>query len=165
MASKAALRLTPQEREFLELHVVDGLPIYKAYEKAFRRYFMETRGSLPIQTSCTRAGRAILDRPKSQEYVHELKEKLADRATQKRFLSFDEKRAFLARVVRTAPGEVDCSDDVAQEIRVGSDGTTTVKLPSKLQALELDARIMGEFKDSMRLEVSEKVIELAKEFA
>lgn len=162
MASKAALRLSPREREFIELHVIDGFPIYKAFEKAFRRYYMTHRGSVPINSSCAHLGAKILKKEHAQEYILELKEKLAERAMQKRFLSFDEKRAFLAKVVRAAPGEVDCSDDVAQEVRVGSDGSTSIKLPSKLQAVELDARLMGEFKDTMKLEVSEKVIDLAK---
>lgn len=164
MASKAALKLTPQEREFLELHVVDGVPIYRAYGQAFRRFYMHTRGKVPIPTSLARLGRTVLDKPASQEYVLELKEKLADRAQRQRFLSFDEKRAFLAKVVRANAGEVSGDDDVVQEFKLNADGTTTVKLPSKLQALEIDARLMGEFKDSMRLDVSEKVLEFSKNF-
>jgi hypothetical protein len=164
MASEAALRLSPQEREFLELHVIDGLPIYRAYEKAYRRFFITTRGQVPVPTSLARLGRSVLDKPASIAYIDELKAKLADRALQKRFLSFDEKRAFLADVVRAKAGIVDGTDAVVQEFKVNSDGTTTVKLPSKLQALEIDSRLMGEFKDSVQLEVSEKVLEFSKSF-
>jgi hypothetical protein len=80
-------------------------------------------------------------------------------------LSFDEKREFLAKLVRTPISEIDEDSELAEEMRVSNDGATSVKIPSKLKAIELDARIMGEFKDSMRLEVSEKVIDLAENFA
>lgn len=162
MATRAALQLSPQERQFLEYHIIDGLPIYRAHQKAFKRFYDQRRGKQPVPTTSARLGRAILDRDTSQAYITELKEKLAERAEQQRFLSFDEKRAFLAKIVRTPIAEVDADHPIAQELTIRADGSQSVKIPSKLQALELDARIMGEFKDSMRLEVSEKVLEFAK---
>lgn len=162
MASKAAMRLTVSQRNFIENHVIDGFPVHKAYEKAFRRYYVECKKGVPTIQTLTRLGKKVLKMPEAQEYIHEIKEMLADKSLRKRFLSFDEKRAFLAKVVRTPVGEVDGMHELAQELRVSRDGIS-VKLPSKLQAIELDARLMGEFKDTVKLEVSEKVIELAED--
>ena len=165
MASALARRLAPTQRNFVELHVVDGLPIYRAYLKAFKEV-IACRGSGTItETSAARAGRILLDKPPIKEYVEELKELMAERSHQKKFLSFDEKREFLAKIVRTPAGHVDENDAIAEEVRRSPDGTLAIKMSSKLKALELDTRIMGEFKDSVRVEVSEKVLNLADSFA
>jgi hypothetical protein len=165
MASRAARKLTPQQREFIELHVLDGLPMYRAYLLAFDDVIAEKYNGQITPGSACRAGGIILKKDHAQTYVEELKARVAERAQQKRFLSFDEKREFLAKLVRTPISEIDEESELAEEMRVSNDGTTSVKIPSKLKAIELDARIMGEFKDSMRLEVSEKVIDLAQDFA
>ena len=165
MASRAARKLTPQQREFIELHVLDGLPMYRAYLLAFDDVIAEKYNGQITAGSACRAGAIILKKDHAQTYVEELKARVAERAQQKRFLSFDEKREFLAKLVRTPISEIDEDSELAEEMRVSNDGATSVKIPSKLKAIELDARIMGEFKDSMRLEVSEKVIDLAENFA
>lgn len=165
MASRAARKLTPQQREFIELHVLDGLPMYRAYLLAFDDVIAEKYNGKITAGSACRAGGIILQKEHAKTYVEELKQRVAERAQQKRFLSFDEKREFLAKLVRTPIVEVDEESELAEEMRVAPDGTTSVKIPSKLKAIELDARIMGEFKDSVRLEVSEKVLNLAENFA
>jgi hypothetical protein len=165
MASRAARRLTPQQREFIELHVLDGLPMYRAYLLAFDDVIAaKYNGKITAGSAC-RAGGIILQKEHAKTYVEELKARVAERAQQKRFLSLDEKREFLARLVRTPIGDIDEESELAEEVRTSTDGTTSVKIPSKLKALELDARIMGEFKDSVRLDVSEKVLNLAESFA
>lgn len=58
-------------------------------------------------------------------------------------LSKHEKRAFLARIVRTPIGDVSAASDLCQEHTV-TEGMTKVKMPSKLQAIELDAKLAGE---------------------
>jgi hypothetical protein len=165
MASRAARKLTPQQREFIELHVLDGLPMYRAYLLAFDDVIAEKYNGKITAGSACRAGGIILKKEHAQTYVEELKQRVAERAQQKKFLSFDEKREFLAKLVRTPIVEVDEESELAEEMRVSPDGTTSVKIPSKLKAIELDARIMGEFKDSVRLDVSEKVLNLAENFA
>lgn len=164
MASRVARKLTPQQREFIELHVIDGLPMYRAYVMAFADVIAEKYNGKIADTSACRAGKIILEKDHAKLYVEELKEKLAERAQRKKFLTLDEKREFLAKLVRTPIGDIDEESELAEEVRTANDGSVTVKIPSKLKALELDARIMGEFNDSMRLEVSEKVLNLAESF-
>lgn len=165
MPSRPARKLTPQQREFIELHVLDGLPMYRAYLRAFDDVIAEKYNGKISDSSACRAGGIILQKEHARAYVEELKAKVAERAQQKRFLSLDEKREFLARLVRTPIADIDEESELAEEMRVANDGTTSVKIPSKLKAIELDARIMGEFKDSVRVEVSEKVLNLAESFA
>jgi hypothetical protein len=165
MPSRAARKLTPQQREFIELHVLDGLPVYRAYLRAFDDVIAEKYNGKISDSSACRAGGIILKKDHAILYVEELKARVAERAQQKKFLSLDEKREFLARLVRTPIADIDEESELAEEVRVANDGSTTVKVPSKLKAIELDTRIMGEFKDSVRLEVSEKIIDLAESFS
>jgi len=162
MASRAAKQLSPLERAFVEFYVFDGLTLYKAYMTAFAVRVQNWNNASPKhkQAMASMYASALMRRQPIQEYIAELKEKLADKAQQQRFLSLEEKRAFLAKVVRTPIGEVDEDHIIAQEVKTGPDGRT-VKMPNKLQALELDSRLMGEFQDSMRLDVSEKVLKIA----
>ena len=165
MASRIARKLTPQQREFIELHVLDGLPMYRAYLMAFDDVIAEKYNGKITDGSACRAGKIILQKDHAKLYVEELKQRVAERAQQKKFLSFDEKREFLAKLVRTPVADIDAESELAEEVRTAQDGTMSVKIPSKLKAIELDARIMGEFKDSVRLDVSEKVLNLAETFA
>lgn len=139
--------------------------MYRAYLRAFDDVIAEKYNGKISDSSACRAGGIILQKEHAKAYVEELKAKVAERAQQKRFLSLDEKREFLARLVRTPIADIDEESELAEEMRVANDGTTSVKIPSKLKAIELDARIMGEFKDSVRVEVSEKVLNLAESFA
>lgn len=64
-------------------------------------------------------------------------------------MSMVERREFLAKVVRTPVGEVDSNHVLAQEVtkRYDSNGnmlSETVRMPSKLDAVELDAKLAGD---------------------
>ena len=80
-------------------------------------------------------------------YVDEIRED----ARQQAVLTLAEKRAFLASVVRTPIGEVDEKSTLCQEISDEEDPATgrsrrRVKMPDKLKAIDLDAKLSGELK-------------------
>ena len=80
----------------------------------------------------------------------------ADAATQA-VLSLAEKREISRRsVVRTPAGMIDETSPLCQAVKVGADGAKEIKMPDKLQALELDAKLAGEFMP--RLDVSGTVL-------
>ncbi len=59
----------------------------------------------------------------------------------------------MAKVVRTPVGEVDERSELAQEIEHKPDGTRKIKMPNKLDALTLDARLCGELDAAPRISV------------
>lgn len=63
-------------------------------------------------------------------------------------LSIEEKRDFLATVVRTPVGEIDEKSPLCQSYKVDKEGQIEYKMPDKLRALELDAKLAGELKES-----------------
>lgn len=73
--------------------------------------------------------------------ILEFREEAAKRAAEKDFLTVEEKRAFLAKIVRTPIGEVTKDSELCQEWSL-TDGerTTTerIKMPSKLDAIKID---------------------------
>lgn len=79
-------------------------------------------------------------------YLAELREE----AKQLTVLTLAKKREFLARVVTTSLGSVDESSDLCQES--SSEETMhgsrrRIKMPDKLRAIELDAKLAGELKE------------------
>ncbi len=93
------------------------------------------------------AGSRMLAREDVQQRLMELRQlaKTAD------VLTLQEKRAFLKHVVTTPISEVDGHDPacakIVRTVQVTEDGTVehvVVKMPDKLKALELDAKLAGE---------------------
>lgn len=86
-------------------------------------------------------GPRLAKRDKVATRIAELKAEAAARAKEKDFLAVEEKRAFLAKIVRTPLGEVTKDSDLCQEWSL-TDGerTTTerIKMPSKLDAIKID---------------------------
>ncbi len=72
--------------------------------------------------------------------INELKQRCEDKSV----LTLIEKRRFLASVVRTPVGEVDESSHLAQSVKYGKDGEKEIKMPGKIEAVKLDAQLMGE---------------------
>jgi hypothetical protein len=160
-------KCTANEKEFCRLIVVKGMTQYRAYCAIFQdelNAYCEKRPDIKRDVRASSAASRILKKWYVMEYVAKLEKSLEEMGTRKAFLSLEEKRKFLADVVRTPVGQVDEESPLAQEIRYGPDGSTTIKMPGKLNAIELDARLQGEFRDSMRLEVSEKVLDFTKAF-
>jgi hypothetical protein len=66
----------------------------------------------------------------------------------KQALTYSEKRAWLARAVRTPVGELHEGSDLAQEVTIteSKEGTTKrIKGVDRLRALELDSKLAGDF--------------------
>ncbi len=59
-------------------------------------------------------------------------------------LTLQEKRAYLARIVRTSATDVRPGTDLVQAITTAKDGSQTLRMPDKLRAIYLDARLAGE---------------------
>jgi hypothetical protein len=110
--------------------------------------------------ACHRA-RKLLQNPQVQAYVEELKAEAAARSVQEKFLTLEEKRAFLARVVRTPAAEVHENSDLASEIRPTQFGPA-IKPVDKLGALQLDAKLAGELTDRVDVNVSPRIVDISK---
>jgi hypothetical protein len=82
------------------------------------------------------------------ERVRKEYDKLREKVFAKDVLSFSEKRAYLARAVRTSVDAVGASSDLAQEVveEVDSSGNVKrkIKVVDKLRALELDNKMSGD---------------------
>lgn len=79
--------------------------------------------------------------------------------TQKRFLTLDQKREFLALVVNTPADAVDERSPLCQQADFSESPSGTsrkLRMPDKLKALELDARLAGELRESHELEVVDR---------
>jgi hypothetical protein len=71
---------------------------------------------------------------------------LQGKAEVKTLLTIQERRQFLADVVRVKVGEVDERSPLAQSVEYGKDGKK-IRVPDKIKALELDAKMAGELID------------------
>ena len=167
MTTRNSIRLTPAQIDFVMRHVVEGYSLGKAFLAAFPEITANwnpknknVRDSMACQ-----AGSRLFDKVHVRRYAEEILAKAKRKAEQSRFLSLEEKREFLANVVRTPVGEVDETSSLVQEVTHSADGSRKIKLPDKHRALELDARLMGEFQDSVRLDIGEKVIKLSADVA
>jgi hypothetical protein len=75
---------------------------------------------------------------------------------QQRFLTLDQKREFLARVVNTPAGEIDESSPLCQAAdfaESASGSSRKLRMPDKLRALELDAKLAGELRERHELDL------------
>jgi hypothetical protein len=84
---------------------------------------------------------------KNERIQKELK-KLRDKSFEKDSLTFNERRSFLAKVVRASPNELDANSPLVQEYSETANEhgvSKKVKIPDKLKALELDAKLAGDF--------------------
>jgi phage terminase small subunit len=130
--------LTTKQRRFVENYVTKGLPISESVRRAgylFKSDRTEDYGSY---------GCKLLKQDRISSYVSKLREKAFSREA----LSYAEKRAFLARAVRTSIGEIHEGSDLAQEVTIteGKEGTSRkVKAVDKLRAIELDSKLAGDF--------------------
>lgn len=147
-----------REMAYVRNHYIKGMPKYRAYREA--GYMAST------MTAAWQGARQVEKRPRVQAYIKQVQEKLAlkeQAEVDNEFLTFEEKRKYLAKIVRTPIARVDEFDEIVSEVKESVDGSKTIKMPDKLKALELDSRLTGDFKDRIALEVSEKVLEFANE--
>ena len=90
----------------------------------------------------------MLRTPAVQKLVQAIREAAANDIINRAVLSVRERREFLARIVRTPIGQVDESSDLCQSYKIGKEGEREYKLPDKLRALELDAKLSGDLKET-----------------
>lgn len=108
-------------------------------------YFEAGYGS-PTTTpaAASTAANSILREPKVKAYMQHLREAsfLAN------VLTLAEKRSFLADVVRTPVGSIGKDDKLAQVLRFHKGEMTEIRMPDKLKAVELDAKLAGELAEN-----------------
>ncbi|MCK9587815.1 MAG: terminase small subunit [Terrimicrobiaceae bacterium] len=167
MTVRNSTRLTPAQIEFVNRHILDGEALGVAFLGAFPQLTANwnPKDSGNRMSMACQAGSRLIEKAHIKKYITQLIAKAKRKAERPRFLSLEEKREFLAEVVRTPVGEVDEFSPLTQEVTYSADGSQKIKLPCKHRALELDARLMGEFQDSVRLDIGEKIIKLATEVA
>jgi phage terminase small subunit len=130
--------LTTKQKRFVENHVLKGMSIAESVRRAGYNVTSgrsEDYGSLGCRMLKT-------------ERVGNYYKKLREKSFEKDVLSLAEKRAFLARAVRTPVGEINEGSDLAQEVTYseGKEGSSRkVKVVDKLRAIEIDSKIAGDF--------------------
>jgi hypothetical protein len=130
--------LNSRQKKFVENYVNKGLSIAESVRLA--GYAIKS-GRVEDASSY---GCKLLRQDRVKDYVSKLREKAFSREA----LSYAEKRAFLARAVRTPVGELHEASDLAQEVTIteSKEGTSRkVKAVDKLRALELDSKLAGDF--------------------
>jgi hypothetical protein len=93
------------------------------------------------QRTCEVEGSKLSLKPENVLRINELRNEAAARAAEKDFLTVEEKRAFLAKVVRTPLAEVTPKSELCQEwseTTTRDGGSEKIKMPSKLDAIKLD---------------------------
>lgn len=135
MTTKPKMISGPQ-RKFCE-GIVAGLNQTAAYQAAYPR----------ASYGAARAKAAVLAAKDSiKAEIARLRAK-ADEKAGSAVMTLAEKRAFLARVVRTPIGEIRETSDLCQEKTetVGAESTTVkLRMPDKLAAIKLDNDLAGE---------------------
>jgi len=130
--------LNTRQRKFVENYVNKGLSIAESVRRAG---YSIASGKIEDASSY---GCKLLRQDRVKAYLAKLKEKQFS----KDVLSMAEKRAYLARAVRTPVGEITEASDLAQEVTFseGKEGSSRkVKAVDKLKAIELDSKIAGDF--------------------
>lgn len=107
--------------------------------------WMKSHPGCSARAARANASRALA-RASVKAEVQRLREK-ADEKAGSAVLTLAEKRKFLARVIRLAGAEVDeaADADLINGVKFSRDGRRMLDLPCKLRALELDAKLAGEF--------------------
>ena len=130
--------LTTKQKRFVENYILKSMSIAESVRRAGYNVTSgrsEDYGSL---------GCRMLKTERVSNYVSKLKQKVFS----KDVISIAEKRAYLARAVRTPVGEITEASDLAQEVTFseGKEGSSRkVRAVDKLKAIELDSKISGDF--------------------
>lgn len=125
--------LSGPQRKFCE-RIVSGDTGEAAWRKAYPK-------ASPAAARASASEALTKDNIKAE--IQHLRDK-ADLIAGSGVLTLAEKRKFLAEVVKTPVGKVSKDSQLAQEVRV-DEKSMTIKMPCKLKALELDAKLAGEF--------------------
>jgi hypothetical protein len=130
--------LNTRQKKFIENHIVKGMSIAESVRLA--GYTIKSGRSEDFSS----VGCRLLKTPRVSSEV----ERIREREFNKTALSYAEKRAFLARSVRTSVDQVGASSDLAQEfveeVDVQGNVRRKVKVVDKLRAIELDNKMSGD---------------------
>jgi phage terminase small subunit len=140
--------LNVRQERFAQL-VASGMAASRAYQNAGYKSTGNAAESSAVQ---------LLRNPKVVAYVDDLKNRAKRKNENAVFLTIEEKRTFLREVVTTPVGQVDASSRLAQAVKVTKDGKE-IRVPDKLRALELDAKLAGELKDKVEHSASPELAE------
>jgi phage terminase small subunit len=124
--------LSDRQTKFAEL-VVAGVPAGRAYEQA---------GYTASGASADSAACKLLRIDKVHNHIQELRRKAAERSEMKRWEMIE----WLTRVIRTGPGQVASTSDLAQEYQtdVLPEGSRTrVRMVPKMDAAKQLATLLG----------------------
>jgi len=138
MSNPKSRPLNLRQRKFVENHILKNMSIA---ESVFRAGYSIASRKVEDASSY---GCKLLRQDRVKAYVSKLREKSFEGME----LSYKEKRAFLARAVRTSVSEIGSSSDLAQEMieEVDAHGNVRrkVKAIDKLRAVEIDNRMSGD---------------------
>jgi len=148
--------LTTKQKRFVENHAIKGMSIAESVRRAGYNVTSgrsEDYGSLGCRMLKTERVRKEYNRLREKVFAQDV-------------MSFQERRSFLARAIRTPVGELHEGSDLAQEVTIseGKDGTTKkIKALDKVRCLELDAKLAGDFdKDVQVVNPFALIIQLGK---
>ena len=79
----------------------------------------------------------------SKANIKERIREILAKVEKKTLLTIEERRQFLADVVRAEVSKIPLNSHLIQSIKTGKDGTE-IRLPDKVKSLELDAKMAGE---------------------
>lgn len=130
-------KLNDRQRRFAEL-IVAGSTAKAAYFEAFPRCKRESTAMVE--------GSKLFRNPKVQEFIKELRAEVCEKSATSLTLTMAERREFLAELIQTPVGKIDETSRLAQSVKWSKDGRE-VRVPDKLRAIELDAKLAGELKD------------------
>ncbi len=123
-------RLKHQHQIFVE-SLTAGHTQRSAYLQAY-----PTASEATAQTQSSR----LLNRPDITEALARLRQQTEAAAV----MTLYEKRAYLARIVRTSATDLTPGETLVQAVSTAKDGTQTLRMPDKLRAIFLDSRLAGE---------------------
>ncbi len=130
--------LKNQRHERFAQLVATGKSATEAYRKVYKTT-VKVAGS---------AGGRLLKNVQIQQRMAELQQKAAEGAV----MSLQEKLEYLAAVKRTPIGEVNETSPLCQSVEWTESGKK-LKMPDKLKAIELSAKLQGEFKERVEVQV------------
>lgn len=136
------MKINDRHKRFAEL-LVAGQTARAAYMTAF-----PTCHSV---STADNESKKLKQKPEFREYLEALRREIRSAAKSDLVMAMEERRAFLAQIIRTPLSEINEGSPLCQEYSLSTTSTggrtEKVKMPCKLRALELDARLAGDMKE------------------
>jgi Terminase small subunit len=106
------------------------------------------------QKQAHEAASKLARRPEVSKYLSELQES----AYLANVLSLAEKRSFLADITRTPIGKVSLDSPLANSARYHDGELVEIRMPDKIKALELDAKLAGELRNDGTINIGLQLV-------